>query len=179
MSSSRAYKWAEKILIKRADLVWDISPRIKDARASIDNIPPSKYQVRPVPLGYSDIGAQLPKSSDDRTPNSLGFVGTLSENQGLQLVVQAIQGFRPKINNIHLHVVGDGPMRMGLEELVTNLGLSEHVTFYGFVKEDAVVYTILQKCRVGMATWTGCEGDNSIYADPGETESFMLYWDCL
>lgn len=170
----RTYKRAEKILIKRADLIWDISPRIKDARASIDNIPPSKYQVRTVPLGYSDIGAPPPKSSDDRTPNSLGFVGTLSENQGLQLVVQAIKVLRPTIKNIHLHVVGDGPMRMGLEELVTNLGLSEHVTFYGFVKDDADVYTILQNCRVGVATWTGHEGDNSIYADPGKPKLYAL-----
>ena len=170
----RTYKWAEKLLIERADLIWDISPRIKDARATIDDIPLSKYQVRTVPLGYFDISAQPPRPIDDRTPNSLGFVGTLSENQGLQLVVQAIEILRPKIKNIHLHVVGDGPMRMGLEELVTNLGLSKHVTFYGFVKDDADVFTILQKCRVGIATWTGHEGDNSIYADPGKPKLYAL-----
>lgn len=37
---------------------------------------------------------------------------------------------------VHLHVLGDGPLRMGLETEVQALGLSEHVTFHGDVPHE-------------------------------------------
>ncbi|MEC9207934.1 MAG: hypothetical protein VYE62_08220, partial [Pseudomonadota bacterium] len=69
----KCYKLAERLLITNADAIWDISPRIKNAREQFDRIPISSYQAHTVPLGYFDIRAGDPVAAKNRTLNAVGF----------------------------------------------------------------------------------------------------------
>lgn len=63
----------------------------------------------------------------------IGTVGRLTPIKGIEFVLRAcalLIGQRP-MSQIHVLVVGDGPLREALEELARCLGISKRVTFLG------------------------------------------------
>lgn len=163
----------DKLVIKNADAVWHISPRIKWAREHYSGLTANSYHEAIVPLGYNNkILYDLPL--EDRERWSLGFVGTLSENQGLQMVIEAMPELIKEFNQLKVHVIGHGPYSDQLKDMVKERELDEHFIFHGFVRDDAQAYSILSRCIAGLATWTGDENDNSLYADPGKPKLYAL-----
>ena len=163
----------DKLVIKNADAVWHISPRIKWAREHYAGLAATSYSEVIVPLGYAKgISYDLPL--EDRERWSLGFVGTLSENQGLQMVIEAMSELVKEFNQLKVHLVGHGPYADKLKDMVRERELDEHFVFHGFVRDDSQAYSILSRCIVGLATWTGDEDDNSLYADPGKPKLYAL-----
>ena len=167
------YKHIDVWLVKHADIIWEISPTIKEGRFRYMGIKPDTYQSSIVPLGYcDDIIRDCP--FDERKRWTLGFVGTLSENQGLQLVIEAIPELAKKFPEIKVRVIGHGPDASYLKGLVDKLDLQDRFIFHGFIKDEEEVYDILSKCVLGLATWTSEEDDNSLYADPGKPKLYAL-----
>jgi glycosyltransferase involved in cell wall biosynthesis len=78
---------------------------------------------------------QPKRLSEDFT---VGFVGTLLEWQGLELLVRAVAALRRAGLAVSTTVVGDGPARAALERLARELGVREHVRFAGRVPMDEV-----------------------------------------
>jgi colanic acid/amylovoran biosynthesis glycosyltransferase len=65
-------------------------------------------------------------------------VGRLSEQKGQLLLVRAAAQLRDEGVPFELVIVGDGPLRKQIEELVEHLDLREHVRITGFVSNQAV-----------------------------------------
>lgn len=59
----------------------------------------------------------------------LVFVGRLVPQKGLDVLIRSLAVLHPA--EWHLMIVGDGPLRAELQELVRNHGLEPRVTFYG------------------------------------------------
>jgi len=78
----------------------------------------------------TDVGWQGSLRDD---PFKFLFVGRLSPKKGLQVALKALADVEGRWL---LDVVGNGPMRAELEDLVEKLGLSHKVKFWGF-REDA------------------------------------------
>lgn len=170
---NEVYKRMDTWCVRKADMVWDISPRIAEARERYWNVSPRTYEKVIVPLGYSnDVYRNC--SLEKRERWTLGFVGTLSENQGLQMVVEAMPILKEKYPEIKIRVIGHGPYGSDLKKQVQELGVEENVVFHGFIQNDEEVYDILSRCMIGLATWTGDETDNSLYADPGKPKLYAL-----
>lgn len=71
----------------------------------------------------------------------VGFVGTLKKWHGTETLVQAMSSVIAESNsqlNPHLLIVGDGPERGTLDNLVSDLGISDHVTFTGSVPHEEI-----------------------------------------
>ena len=166
-------KVIDRMCIKQADMVWDISPRIKEARQEFNKIPVTSYISVVTPLGYMDqVHRTCPIENKERW--TLGFVGTLSENQGLQLIVDSLPLLKKKFPEIKVRIIGHGPFGKTLKERIRERGLDDHFIFHGFIKDDNEVFDILSRCMIGLATWTGEETDNSLYADPGKPKLYAL-----
>jgi glycosyltransferase involved in cell wall biosynthesis len=72
---------------------------------------------------------------NDRDPKLFSFVGRLV---ALKRVEDAVRALRlTEDGGITLQIVGDGPLRRGLERLVETTGLSRRVSFLGF-RDDAL-----------------------------------------
>ncbi len=163
----------DKLIIRSVDTVWHISPRIKWARQHYSGLAADSYGEVIVPLGYAP-GISYDLSLEDRERWSLGFIGTLSENQGLQMVIDAIPELIREFPEIKVRIIGDGPYAAQLKRKVKDKELNKHFIFQGFIRDDKYAYTILSQCMVGLATWTGDESDNSLYADPGKPKLYAL-----
>jgi len=167
------YKHIDAWLVKKADFVWEISPRIKEGRKKFMNVDPFSYQTIIVPLGY-DNTINKNYAFEQRQRWTIGFVGTLSDNQGLQMVAKAMPELAKKFPEIRVSIVGHGPYAGELKSLIKDLGVENRFIFHGFVKEEEKVHEILSRTMLGLATWTGDETDNSIYADPGKPKLYAL-----
>lgn len=59
--------------------------------------------------------------------------------------------------DFHIHMVGSGPMEAGLKQEVQEKGLSDSVTFYGFMEPERV-RDLMERCRIFLFTSNYLEG---------------------
>lgn len=68
----------------------------------------------------------------------VGFTGVLRPWHGLDLLVTAVASLLKNGRKVFLLIVGDGPHREALEEMVTELGLGSRVAITGRIPHDRV-----------------------------------------
>ena len=83
----------------------------------------SKFTPRPLPAG----GA-----------TQILCVGRLVSSKGQRILIEAVARLRKAGHDVKLQLVGDGPDRADLEELVRELDLSQAVAFAGIVNQDNI-----------------------------------------
>lgn len=153
--------------------VADVIARVADARlpGSFDRVVvPSAYaaqafprasNVAVVPLGvdldtfHPDRATAGPAGPEDRRrhpadPVRLVTVARLSREKRPELAIATVAALRDRGVDVHLDVVGDGPLRGALASRACRLP----VVFHGFVTERARVAGILARADVALATCT-------------------------
>jgi glycosyltransferase involved in cell wall biosynthesis len=100
-------------------------------------------------LGVNDVSLLPNFILSDRQPSStppkndtLLFVGKLTEQKGVDVLIRSIAGVRPTIPGIRLKIVGDGPEEEKLKKLAANLQVSDLVTFTGKLSNHKVMEEI-------------------------------------
>ncbi|WP_436911297.1 glycosyltransferase family 4 protein [Halosimplex marinum] len=86
-----------------------------------------------VPNGIEAEGYYDP--TVERDPTAVVTVGRLSKRKGQSTVIRAFDRVTDEVPEATLHVVGAGPARSALEDLVGARGLADSVTFHGFASE--------------------------------------------
>jgi glycosyltransferase involved in cell wall biosynthesis len=81
----------------------------------------------------------------------IGYFGRLKRYKCIDQLIQALPEVRRHIPDVHAVIVGDGDDRARLEELARAAGVSDCVTFEGFVTEERKV-EILQQMWVKVST---------------------------
>ena len=125
------------------------------------DLPPNTSVVR---NGIPDFAERWNKARMNSSSQLL-FVGRLTRRKGLQVVIPALATLKERSWN--LDVVGDGPQRQELEEMVKSLDLVGKVRFHGFrddvgrwmAESDCFLFpsldegmplTLMQAIRVGI-----------------------------
>jgi glycosyltransferase involved in cell wall biosynthesis len=86
-------------------------------------------------------GIKLLKCSKLNKGNNLLYMGRLSEEKGIKYLLKAMIDITKKIPTVHLNVVGTGPEKENLEELIKKLKLEKHVSLIGQVpNKDIEIY---------------------------------------
>jgi len=172
------YKQVDTYLIKTADITWEISPRIKEGREQYTRGNSISFNAIIVPLGFSEEFSNKcqsnNKSINDRERWTLGFIGVLSQWQGLTMVIEAMPYLYEQFPDIKVRIIGDGIYSNNLKTLIKHRGLEDRFIFHGYIGRDEEVFDILSRCVVGLATWTGSQSDYSRYADPGKPKLYAL-----
>ena len=68
----------------------------------------------------------------------VGFIGSLTGYEGIDLIIRAVGKLTSKIPDIHCLIVGDGRERAELEALTAELGLKRIVTFTGRIPRSQI-----------------------------------------
>ena len=95
----------------------------------------------------------LPESGSDQTPSRhcLGFTdqdcviasaGSLVENKGHRVLIEAMRALKPTHPRLKLLILGDGPLRAELAELVRRHHMTLSVVFAGLVKNPRAVLSL-------------------------------------
>ena len=129
--SNRWYRWSLKrcveqfaaiIVVTESERKWILSQGI------------SGDKVHVIPCGAP---VDVFRPSGQKNGGSVQFVmaSRLSPDKGCEISIAAFARVAAKVDDVQLHIYGDGPARLDLERLVTNLGLEDQVTFHGYVEE--------------------------------------------
>ena len=82
---------------------------------------------------YKRTEPRQPRAAGD--PFTLGFVGRLKDNKGLDLLIEALASLP---GYCHLVFIGNGPMKSVLEEQAARLGVADRVIFKGGLPTYAI-----------------------------------------
>lgn len=92
--------------------------------------------LRFMPLGFSNKFIRKPKTSSENTVHIL-TVSVLIKLKNIDKVVLALKELEGKYN-IHYTVIGDGPEKDNLMNLVTSLRLNDQISFIAHVPHDKI-----------------------------------------
>ncbi len=164
----------DRFTVKNADIVWDLSDKIPLKREELGKIKIGTYKETVVPLGYSRHMRQF-KDFGQINRWQIGFVGSVSENQGLQLLVEAMPKILERLPKINVAIIGQGPYLAELKSMVAAKGLNDKFKFYGFVQEEEKMLNILSGCAIGVALYMAPKEDSNIAcADTGKPKLYAF-----
>jgi len=135
----RLYEPLLRRVLQRADRIVVTSPPY--LRTS-PYLPPVSAKCSVVPIGidverFAGNGSRAARCLRERwgIPGDafvVGFVGKMRHYKGLDHLLRAVA----RLQTARLLLVGDGPLRRGLQRLSRSLGLSDRVTFAGEVSDE-------------------------------------------
>lgn len=99
------------------------------------NLHPSRA-VEVLSMGVDLQTRFVPVAGVSRSVADVIFVGRLVEKKGVRYLLQAVARLRTRLPKLRLRIVGDGPLRTGLEAEAATLGITDRVTFIGAVTQD-------------------------------------------
>ncbi len=125
-----------------------ISAATRDALVRFENFP--KHKIKVVYNGIDDARYLLPPDSSLKVslgiPENayiLGTVARLDPIKNQRMMIKALNIVRQNYPETFLIIVGDGPERGSLKQLVEKLRLSSHVLFTGFREDTHFFYKIM------------------------------------
>ncbi len=133
--------WAEGTAWRGADKVLPVT-RVLAGYVQAYGVPVDRIEVIPNGINRAHFAhAPGPQEAKARLGMQgrlvLGFTGFVRDWHGVDRIVEWMSTAQaPK--NIHLLVVGDGPVREALEQQALCLGLADRVTFTGVIHRDQV-----------------------------------------
>lgn len=142
VSKNAIKKKIEELILKKADYVVSLSEYVKQDLVSNFSVPESKIRTIYNPIfrhQQSEISDQRPASI--REHEGLHFItaGRMVTAKGQWHIIKSFYSYRKHFGG-KLTLLGDGPLKNQLEELVCYLGLTDSVIFKGFVEEPNVEY---------------------------------------
>jgi glycosyltransferase involved in cell wall biosynthesis len=151
-SLSRAFVAIERKLARFTDLIITVTPTIRDQLINDYQIADAS-KIRVVPLGFDfswtdELAASrgwlrgLVKADDSTI--LLGTVCRLTEIKNLGLLLRSFARLlQDNHSKLHLVIVGDGELRSSLGALAAQLGIPQHVTFAGIIRDRARIFADL------------------------------------
>lgn len=91
------------------------------------------------------IALRKPYEAGDRDSTIL-FIGRLTEKTELNILLQALAD--PRLNDVKLHIIGDGSQREELEALCRNLSLEGRVVWHGSTTDERRIADVANRCRL-------------------------------
>jgi glycosyltransferase involved in cell wall biosynthesis len=156
-----------------ADEVWDLSPRMAEARERFGAIKPSEYRrLRIVPYGvWLD---RIPhRTYEECEKREVVFMGHLLEKQGVQLAIRALPLVRSVLPEARLKIIGGGSYRERLEQLAADIGVAAHCTFLGKIADIRDLEREVAASCVAVAPYIRALDTWTVYADPGKVKTYL------
>ncbi len=157
--SSKYYpiaKRANKLILNKADRLIAVSSEIRRCLEDQVGINPNKIDVIPNGIdmnewepywtghravdggagGHKEAGVDIKRTMGlPKDAILLGTVGRLVPFKGQSVLLQSMARVVANHPNAYLIIIGDGPLRGGLEAQASGLGISDHIKFFGFVEK--------------------------------------------
>jgi glycosyltransferase involved in cell wall biosynthesis len=145
------YRFFIKMTWRRVDKIIAIT---KEIYSDLIHNGARKENIVFIPNSVNTDYYSPPLSKTWNYPLKILFVGRLSEQKGVDILLQAMEEVIGKGFNSFLTVVGDGPLRGKLEEQANVLKIREYVTFVGNTN-DVIRYYHDSHILVVPSNWEG------------------------
>ena len=168
------YHFLDRLAVYFADEIWNLSPRMVEARGKYKNlkIDPRKNKIVPMGIWFFKI-KRAP--FDKVKKHSLVFMGHLMKRKGVQLVIKAVPLILKEIPDFKFLIIGKGEYEGELKRLVKGLSLGKSVIFTGYIADHEKMESMLAKCAGAVALYEkgDLERNFTYYADPGKIKDYL------
>ncbi len=166
---NRLYHAIGRFAVRRADVVWNLSPAMAAARQRDGISPESAAPQLTVPLGTDPTAP----AAGAETAKTIAFVGHLLPKMGVQLMLEAMPQLRDLVPGVRLVVIGTGSYEEDLKRQAARLDLGNAVTFTGRLPTVEAVQAELSRCTIGVAPYNPDLDRWTAYADPGKIKNYL------
>jgi len=125
-------KWINRIFYKNTQAIISVSQLSAIDLGVLFPETKAKTSVIPIGINFHEIKPVHWKNEGKDTINLIHVGGFTFEKNHTGLL-SIFQKFLVDNPNAHLHLLGDGPLKKSILELVNQTNLTDFVTFYGFV----------------------------------------------
>lgn len=169
----RFYHWVDIFCVKNCEIIWNLSPRMVEAREKYSHLD-KKYRVKQLVVPEGVWLERIQRYSWEQiNPHQLVFLGYLNSRLGVQKVIGAVPEIIKTIPDFKFIIIGKGDYRPRLEELARNLGIEKCIEFKGFILSHREVERVISRCAIGIAPYSDKEGAYSYFCDPSKTKIYM------
>ena len=170
--NSEAYRQEIQEVFRYASRIITASHHIKRLLV-LKGCSPDKISVIRYGVRVSEI---QPKSWDQRTKYpSLIFLGRLTEKKNPLALVHAFYLVKQTVENARLDIVGDGPMREAVSNLIDKLNLRDSVVMHGELPHQEAMEKLSHHWAFAQHSVTASNGDQEGYAlSPAEAAAYEL-----
>lgn len=167
------YHWINKQGYGKSDEMWDLSPRMAEARETFLGVKRDHYRFHKV-VPYGVWTERIRKYRfEECEKHSLVFMGHLIEKQGVQLVIQALPEILKKIPDVRFKIIGDGNYKKKLVKLAEDLQVSNHCDFRGNIADHKDLENEIARSCIAIAPYVKKLDTWSYYADPGKVKTYL------
>lgn len=162
------YHWVDGVCCRRCDFLWCLSERIAKAKQA-RGAAPQRCLDCPVGVQLEEV---VPASATKRRPHVLVVMSHLTQEKGVQLVLDSFAEIARKHPRARLEVIGTGPYEAELKAQAARLKLGKVVRFLGLMGH-AQLFRHLPTCGISLATYTEHEDNIAYYADPTKPKEYL------
>lgn len=139
------FRLVERLLARVSDSLVAVSPEVREDLLRLHVAPPGKIAVVRLGLELEQRTASPPGTREEvRRGLGVGeaqvLVGWLGRMTEIKCVDDLLRAFAAAGGDAVLVLVGDGPLRPGLEALAAELGISERCRFVGYTDDVSAFY---------------------------------------
>ena len=165
------YHWFDRFAVTKADVVWNVSARIVEAREKSGIERRLKAKQIEVPIGIENYPKLKPINRIDKF--KIAFVGHLREHQGLKMLIDSMKVIVKKLPKARLLIIGGGPLEAELRKQVERLKLNNNIKFTGYIDDFASVEKLLVNSAIGVAPYTDDNETFTRFADPAKPKDYL------
>lgn len=158
---------------RQSDEMWDLSPRMAEAREKFLGFTQSMYKSHKV-VPYGVWTKKLKRYTyADCEKNTLVYMGHISKKQGVQIVIEAIPLIIKKNPEFSFKIIGKGDYTKELEVLAKKLGVIKYCDFRGKIDDYSLLEDEVAKSCVAVAPYVKDFDIWTYYADPGKVKTYL------
>ncbi len=163
---NRLYHWLDRYCVSQADETWNLSSAMATERLKSGLSIQSSGRQRTVPVGTHLLERATRSTKPEYFPE-LVFLGILSSEQGIELLLEAWPKILAALPSARLTVIGSGPLAERVRHSQTP------IRFLGYLPKQTDVDQYLAAADIGLAPYEIKSDSFKQFTDPGKIKSYL------
>jgi glycosyltransferase involved in cell wall biosynthesis len=163
------YHLLDMLVAKKSDFTWNVSPRMGKIRTKKASSNLFRQIVVPVPINLEEMVSVI---SNEKNVYSMIYAGSLREEVGLELAIEALPSLKTKFPNLKLTIIGEGPLLEYYSRLIKERNLDNDVVFLRYIESRSEFIKLLSSHGVGLAIYKPLKNSFNKYADVGKVKTY-------
>jgi glycosyltransferase involved in cell wall biosynthesis len=170
---TRVYDTLDAYCCRHVDHRVELSRAARDARDARHGVPEgSAAATQVVPVG-AWLDRIPPAPEDGHAARRVIFIGHLVPRMGLDLGLEALAILMARGVPVHLDVAGHGEHEAELRRHAERLGISERVSFHGFIADQGELARLVSRSSLALAPYEPDPTSFTRFADPSKLKGYL------
>lgn len=160
---NKIYLTLDKVSTYKSHVTWNVAPTIPDYKLEFLGYHQTEMSDQKViPYCYAP---SYSNHLNDFDSNLLVYSGGLIEENGVEILIQAIVITAKKIPQCKFLIIGEGSLGGYMRKTIKDRSLSSRVHFTGYIADPAKILELQSRCAAGLAPYPALVGSRKPFGD--------------